>query len=332
LAGAVINGRTEIVQSLIRAKVSLNAKDDNGRSALFIAASRGLSEIVELLLAAGAEIESLDTQNRTPLLAACAQGHFAAASRLLEAGAEMNPPGLDHQSALLHACRGGHLEVVGLLLSRGAAVDVADSGGCTPLLAACNRGSLSIVKLLLCAGADPDAGIFLQRSLTDEARDTTDEDTACFPKGTTPLMIAASRRRIGIMSELLRAGAEKEIRDEFCRTALLCAAGVGNIRAVSALINEGASLLRENIDGHRILQIAIDAKAFDLVDYLLELNDDAMQETPSRLLFSSRDIGDMIRHAMRYIEEGVSSRLYEFCEHHAKTKNFQIRHPEGRFI
>ena len=71
-------GRTELhhaanendvakAQALVKAKVDVNARDDNGWTALHFAAQSNSLEIAKLLLESGGEVDPIDSDGNTPL-------------------------------------------------------------------------------------------------------------------------------------------------------------------------------------------------------------------------------------------------------------------------
>lgn len=76
LMRAVDSDRAEVVRVLLQNKsVRVNARDDQGETALHHAAAGGSLEIARLLLAHGADPRSRDAAGRTPAAVAAEQGH-----------------------------------------------------------------------------------------------------------------------------------------------------------------------------------------------------------------------------------------------------------------
>eukprot|EP01047_Picozoa_sp_COSAG01_P056498 COSAG01_NODE_6414_length_3678_cov_3.799106_1_plen_486_part_00 len=78
--------RKEIICRLLEASADVNARDDDGGSALYWACAQGYASVVETLLAARAEPEA-GTQRRTPLQLAVGWRRPAVVALLLKAGA-----------------------------------------------------------------------------------------------------------------------------------------------------------------------------------------------------------------------------------------------------
>ena len=79
-------------------EVAVDAKDDDGMTALMRAAQGGHAAAIAALLAAGAEVEDID--GMTALMFAAIGGHAAAIAALLAAGAEAEAKNNDGETAL----------------------------------------------------------------------------------------------------------------------------------------------------------------------------------------------------------------------------------------
>jgi ankyrin repeat protein len=67
LRASIDVGRSEITRLLIEAGANVNARFENGDTALHVAARLGRDKSVELLLAAGPDLNARDEENHTPL-------------------------------------------------------------------------------------------------------------------------------------------------------------------------------------------------------------------------------------------------------------------------
>jgi hypothetical protein len=75
------------MQTLLDSEPLIDARDENGRTALMLAALRGQSQAVDVLLAHGADPNAADGHGTTPLQAAVAGNQQAIAAALRRAGA-----------------------------------------------------------------------------------------------------------------------------------------------------------------------------------------------------------------------------------------------------
>jgi ankyrin repeat protein len=119
-------GELEIVQELLNAGWTVDARDEGGCTALMLAASGGQAKIVQLLLDAGADVNARDSRKgMTPLMCLLGAGHSARVAlkivkMLLEAGADPNIRANDGSTALNWARERDHTSVLKLLAQSGA--------------------------------------------------------------------------------------------------------------------------------------------------------------------------------------------------------------------
>jgi ankyrin repeat protein len=83
-------GHTEIAKALIEAGADLEAKAEDGRTTIHIAAGWGHTEIVRILIQAGADLEARDSNDWTPLHRAALNSRTEAAKALIQAGADIS--------------------------------------------------------------------------------------------------------------------------------------------------------------------------------------------------------------------------------------------------
>eukprot|EP00756_Hemistasia_phaeocysticola_P014878 Hpha_TRINITY_DN15369_c1_g1::TRINITY_DN15369_c1_g1_i1::g.88253::m.88253 len=114
-------GNLEMVVMLLESNAGINAKDNDGRTALHDALQQRQEPVAECLLAHGADPCIADVHGNTPL----------------------------HTAAYFDSSRG-----VQLLLRRKVDPNAADSKGCTPLHIAAHRASAKLLQQLLEKGGD----------------------------------------------------------------------------------------------------------------------------------------------------------------------------------
>jgi hypothetical protein len=179
------------------------------------------------------------------------------------------------------------------------------------------------VKVLLANNAE--VNYKLPYGGSNETSDGTDR--LAWPKWTTPLMVAAMNGWNKIIEMLVAKGADLEAIDATERTAVMSAAMLGRTREVEVLISRGASITRRDKHGRGLLSMAVEAKSFELVSCLLSLHDSALEQTPPRLLFSSRDSGQALEYADTNFEIGVFKRgLDEIWKHYRHAREYQKKH------
>ena len=136
--------------------LQVKSVDEEGNSALMLAAHSGHAQCIDLLCAAGADTnQSRETDNKTSLVFATIAGHAECTRRLISAGASTEcTTNLDNTAAML-AAFWGRAEILHMLLAAGAATDVRNTPHLrTPMHYAASGGHLDCVRLLVDAGAD----------------------------------------------------------------------------------------------------------------------------------------------------------------------------------
>ena len=186
---AVKQGRLETVKSILENSPELaGARDENGVSAVLLAAYHGHKEISDYLLSMGVQLDFFEAATlgqkdavqrsleKDPSLAtayssdgftalgfACFFGHLEIMQLLLKAGADANAASRNKMrvaplhSAVAHRDGPKALEMTKLLLTHNLEVNIAQEGGWTPLHQAAAHGQTEILRLLLRRGANPDA-------------------------------------------------------------------------------------------------------------------------------------------------------------------------------
>ncbi len=176
----------EVAQLLEVEPAFVNAKDENGLSAVLTAAYYQEPDIARLLVQRGAELNLFEScavgelsrvkawiQQQPGLINAYAPdgfqplglaaffGHADVAEFLLSRGAEVNSPSRNAMRVMpLHsAIANRRIEIVKLLLDHGADVNAAQADDFTPLHEAAQNGMLDVAQRLLERGARVNARV-----------------------------------------------------------------------------------------------------------------------------------------------------------------------------
>ena len=126
-------GAHHLIQQL---NLSVNTKDERGRSPLHMAAWNGHTEVVHILIGAGGDVGAKDDSGSTPL----------------------------------HRC--ANSDVARTLLAASSAVNIIDDDGATSLHWAAGNGHTEVVQVLLANRADPLAETFFGKIPLDLARES----------------------------------------------------------------------------------------------------------------------------------------------------------------
>ncbi|EXJ94356.1 hypothetical protein A1O1_02750 [Capronia coronata CBS 617.96] len=106
----------DIVRLLVKANVDINYQDEQGDTALHVAARFGHVECAKVLLE-GSDIQKADTElcektyGWTPLFIACVDGHLSIVELLIESGADLERVDTSGWNAKEHAALRGHIDI-----------------------------------------------------------------------------------------------------------------------------------------------------------------------------------------------------------------------------
>ena len=139
----------EIIKTLIKSGAKVDAKDEQGRTALTKAVSLGKVEAARTLVAAKADLDAKDTGGWTPLMYAAELGKWKAAKFLVKKGADVNAKDNAGWTPLVHAFADMHLTGAEFLISKGARAGAAsDEHLYYPLRLAAKQADKKFSRLL----------------------------------------------------------------------------------------------------------------------------------------------------------------------------------------
>lgn len=216
----------EVVKYLIECGANVNACAGETWTPLEAAVHENAADIVKLLLDAGANPQICSEKTEYSLVTAADWGYVDIVKMLLDAGADPNFSADENCTPLVAACRWGHDEAAALLLQAGANPYVIDSNfGDSLLMAAAEDGNSKCVKLILGLGVD----------INHRNHD-----------GETALLYAVNRRLPHIVLDLLRAGANPNIKDNAETSPLTFALTYKNYECAEILLRFRALLESSN--------------------------------------------------------------------------------------
>ena len=253
---------TACMRLLLDAGAQLDAKDSSDASTpLSLAAQEGHVEACSLLLAAGASVDARNEDERTALHTAARFGHVGFISALLDAGAELEARDTLLRTPLGSAARAGKLKALKALLARGADPNAAENLGHTPLVESILAKHTSCVQTLLpvsdlsiisqqgyiafhvCIGCGNQECFQLLLPLTSDVDvrtvpgvDSDGEPVRSF--NWTPLQLACSLGQHNMVKALLRRGASRTSRNSVLRTPLHEACSAGHLSCVVQLLGK----------------------------------------------------------------------------------------------
>ncbi len=203
---------------------------------------------IEYLLKRGANINATDNEGQTALIVAAKGGDISVMNGLLEYQANPNLQDNDGWSAAMHAVRANEPKVFRLLGKHKANFNLVNKDGLTALAMAVADNKQNAAVAMLDHGANPDfamgsakynalmlavtkgnqtmAQTLLQYKANPNARNAA---------GVTSLMIAAHSDQDMIVSLLMKSGAKLGLKDELGKTALMLAKEYGASKSVVLL-------------------------------------------------------------------------------------------------
>ena len=158
---AAMNEDLDQVQKLIDAGADVNARDENGWTPLFYAATiRETNTMLELLVSHGAEVKATDKLGKTALFPAVWDKCLDNITYLINHGLDVKAADVEGDTALHWVTSGNNdsedcANTVNILIANGADVNVPDNSGNTPLHYA--WGNDDVANLLISRGANPNA-------------------------------------------------------------------------------------------------------------------------------------------------------------------------------
>jgi ankyrin repeat protein len=146
------------VRALLGGNADVNARSNDGSTALLWAAHWDDVATAELLIGGRANANLANDFGMTPLSRACTNGSAAMVQRLLEAGANPNTRIATGETPIMTCASSGNVDAVRMLIARGADVNASEpTQNQDALMWAAAERHPDVVRLLIEAGANPQA-------------------------------------------------------------------------------------------------------------------------------------------------------------------------------
>ena len=298
----VSKNNEEAVDLFIKAGINLDAKNENGQTALIIASEKGYANVLKKLIKLkAATLNYFDKSGNTALMTASSKGHEDIVKLLCENGADVNyaVPSSEGAATALQAAldtsdfKEAHMRIVKYLLQNGAHVKDRNQAGRFPLLIAADHGRTEVARLLIERGAD-----------------VNEVDH----KGNFSLLSAACKGHSGFVALLSEKGANMKMALVDGQTPLMCAVKEGHVDTVKVLLERGVAVNVKTTSGITALTDATRTGNVDAVKILLAHGADPGQGyiPDSFLSFNGRaisvkakknKISDILRHIAKTASE-----------------------------
>jgi ankyrin repeat protein len=293
VADAAMQGNRELVRTLLKQAVDVNAAQGDGMTALHWAASKDDAELAQLLLSAGANARATTRLGGiTPLWLAAQNGNGRVIEMLLKAGADANAPALTGVTPVMMAASSGNVDAIKSLADHDGNVNAKEATyGQTPLMFAAANNHSDAVKLLLERGADPNLATKVRmppvrrggapgqrqgaqaQNGSGQAgnRGQRGAAPAPGPEGNAPPPAAQATAAANQQQRSANEDEPPEPQEPMGGlTALLYAARQGHFETVRTLLDAGVDINQVSADKTTPLMMAIINGHFDLGMYLLE--------------------------------------------------------------
>ncbi|TRY68815.1 hypothetical protein TCAL_09629 [Tigriopus californicus] len=281
----------ENVDRLLKLKADPKRQNIDGQSALHWAAKRNLVDILKLLLAAGADPEVFDNSENLPIHLAIKMGHVESMKILATAKSTLNLVDDLGRTPLLEALTTdipveNAKEMVQVLLRQRVNLNTVDREEHSAIFYACSDKYLEIFQLLILRGVNvdtlgPQGRSCLQQSYmnnqtltfdflldnTNAALDLADAN------GATIHHHVSFNGDLASLERILAKGfpVDLNVPDDNGETAIFNVARNGNLPFIMKLVEHGADVNHQRVDGSTILSLAARYGHLEVVEYLMKI-------------------------------------------------------------
>lgn len=268
-----------LLNILIKQKVNLNFKYDNGRTILWTAVEKESWAVLEALIKAKVDIDSRDFSGNTVLKWTIVHGLEKAAEILAKNGIKLQKE--DASRMLREAVSSENIVKLGMLTNHKIDFNEVYEDGLTPLWYAAVKGRTDMVEVLLKAGANADIKDNKKKSLIMYAIENRKLDIATLLTGANAklsleeqVFLLQKGMVIGdyeLVKVVVRAGANVNMKFDDGLSALWIAAFNNNKDMINVLASSGANLNIKDNSGKSVLIWAVENNRKELANLLISL-------------------------------------------------------------
>ena len=277
----------EMVMILLKAGSNANIADHDGKTSLHAAVLGNCRKnIIRTMFDYGAYVNAVDNTHTTSLMLASKMGKVDAINVLLSAGADRTIEDAYGDTWIHYAIHGDcSKEVLQSIIDQGADVNATNKEGDTPLMLASQNENEDAINVLLSTGANrsrtfkdrygdtwihyavrEDCSNEVLQSFIDHGHDVN----ATNEMNVTALMLVSENGNVDAMNVLLRAGADRTIKDAVGNTWIHYAVrGYCSKDVIQSIIDQGADVNATNQEGDTPLMLASQNENEDAINILL---------------------------------------------------------------
>jgi len=250
----------DMAKHLIKEGADVKIQTTNGFSTMQFAAIGGNLELIKLLVDNKAEIDTRMENGFTPLFSAASFGHTDIVKYLVENGANIQAEDENGFRVLSYTANPNSYDAAKYLIEKGVDVKHKNKFNQTPIHSAAQRGSVNITELYLEKGADINA----------PSKD-----------GRTPLTFAAYARNPEEISKFLVLNGA-DVNPEPCKNEKSCTCGPnyatplhaavrhGHVGMTKVLVSNGAKINVYDDRGLAPIHQAVQSGNLEIVEYLID--------------------------------------------------------------
>ena len=219
----------DAINFLLNKGADVNLQGHQGYTALHHAVARKNFSALSCLVHNGADVNLFTSCKQTPLMLACQSHNMKAINFLLNKGADVNLQDQDGYTALHYAVKRKNFDAVSCLVDNRADVNLFTSSKQTPLMMACQSHDMEIINFL---GINKGTDVNLQDRDGQSALHFASLDSCywliqnladvnmCDNHNCTPLMLASRNTDVKKVAMLIENGAKVDLQDVDGNTAL----------------------------------------------------------------------------------------------------------------